>query len=175
MKKENKNELIAELADKFEKASSLYLTDFTGINVQKMEQLRIKFRESKSDFKVVKNTLAKIALNKAGYTVNLDEYLQGPTGIAFGYDDAVAPAKVISEFLKEKENDKLQVKICVIDKQLFQASKLGDIAKMPSKKDLLAQLVGLFNSPLQNVVMLLNTPMQNLVGVLDALKDKKAA
>lgn len=175
MKKENKNELIAELSDKFEKASSLYLTDFSGINVKKMEQLRIKFRESKSDFKVVKNTLAKIALKKAGYTFDLDKYMQGPTGIAFGYEDAVAPAKVISDFLKDKENGKLQVKICVIDKQLFEASKIGDIAKMPSKKDLLGQLMGLFNSPLQNVVMLLNTPMQNLVGILDTLKEKKAA
>ncbi|MBL7958603.1 50S ribosomal protein L10 [bacterium] len=175
MKKENKTELIAELAEKFENASSLYLTDFSGINVQKMEQLRIKFRESNSDFKVVKNTLAKLALNKAGYTVNLDKYLQGPTGIAFGYSDAVAPAKVISDFLKDKDNDKLQVKICVIDKQLFEASKIGDIAKMPSKKDLLGQLMGLFNSPMQNVVMLLNTPMQNLVCILETLKDKKAA
>jgi large subunit ribosomal protein L10 len=175
MKKENKNTLIAELTEKFEKASSLYLTDFTGINVKKMESLRVKFRASKSDFKIVKNTLAKIALKKAGYEVSFDQHLQGPTGIAFGYEDAVAPAKVISEFLKEKENDKLKVKICIIDKKLFEASKIGDIAKMPTKKELLAQLMGLFQSPMQNVVMLLNTPMQNLVGILESLKTQKAA
>ncbi len=175
MKKENKNELIAELTEKFEKASSLYLTDFTGITVKKMEGLRIKFRESKSDFKIVKNTLAKIALKNAGYEVNFGQHLQGPTGIAFGYEDAVAPAKVISEFLKDKENDKLKVKVCIIDKQLFEASKIGEIAKMPSKKDRLAQLVGLFQSPMQNVVLLLNTPLQNLVGVLESLKTQKAA
>jgi large subunit ribosomal protein L10 len=175
MKKENKNELIAELTDKFEKASSLYLTDFTGIGVKKMEDLRIKFRAKKSDFKIVKNTLAKIALKKAGYEINFDRHLQGPTGIAFGYEDAIAPAKVISDFLKDKDNDKLKVKVCIIDKQLFEASKIGDIAKMPSKKDQLAQLIGLFQSPLQNVVMLLNTPMQNLVGILESLKTQKAA
>ena len=175
MKKENKEQIIADLADKFQKSSSLYLTDFTGINVIKMEQLRNKFRETNSEFKVVKNTLAKQALNKAGYTVDLSKYLQGPTGIAFGYDDAVAPAKVISEFLKEKENDNLKVKICIIEKEMYAASKIGDIAKMPNKKDMLAQLVGLFNSPMQNVVMVLNAPMQNLVGVLESLKNQKAA
>ncbi|NUM81531.1 50S ribosomal protein L10 [bacterium] len=175
MKKENKNELITELAEKLQKASGIYLTDFSGIDVKKMEDLRNKFRENKSEFKVVKNTLAKIALNRAGYDGGLDKFLEGPTGIAFGYEDPIAPAKTLSEFLKDKENDKLKLKICVIEKQLFEASKLGDIAKMPTKKDLLAQLMGLLNSPMQNVVMLLNTPMQNLVGVLDSLKNQKAA
>ncbi len=175
MKKETKTEIIAELSAKFQKASSLYLADFTGIKVNKMEHLRNKFRQNNSDFKVVKNTLAKLALKKAGYSVDLDQYLLGPTGIAFGYDDPIAPAKVLSEFLKEKENENLKVKICVIEKQVYDGKKIADIAKMPTKKDLLAQLLGLFNSPMQNVVMVLNAPMQNLVGVLESLKTNKAA
>ncbi len=175
MKKENKNELIAELADKFQRASSFYLTDFAGINVQKMEDLRNKFRAAKSEFKVVKNTLALKALDRAGYAVDVSKYFQGPTGIAFGFDDATAPAKVISEFLKEKDNDKLKVKVCVVEKTVYAAKQIGDIAKMPTKKDQLAMLVGMLNSPLQNVVLLIGSPMQNLVGVLESLKSKKAA
>lgn len=175
MKKENKNELIADLAEKFKSASSIYLADFTGLNVKKMEQLRSKFRETKSEFRIVKNTLAKIALNKAGYEGGLEKFFEGPTGIAFGFEDPIGPAKTLSEFLKDKENDKLKIKICLIDRQIYEAKKIDDIAKMPTKKDLLAQLVGLFNSPLQNVVMLMNSPMQNLVGILESLKDQKAA
>ncbi|MCB0832203.1 MAG: 50S ribosomal protein L10 [Bacteroidetes bacterium] len=175
MKKENKQELIEDLAGKFQRASSLFLTDFTGMDVKKMEMLRDKFRESHSEFKIVKNTLAKIALSKAGYEVNIDDYLSGPTGIAFGYADALAPAKVIHEFLKDKENDKLHVKICVVEKQIYEASKLGDIARMPNKMDMLAQMVGLLQSPMTNVVLLLSSQMQNLVGLLESLKKKKAA
>lgn len=175
MKKEDKNELIAELADKFQKATSFYLTDFAGINVHKMEDLRNKFREAKSEFKVVKNTLALKALDRAGYAVDVSRFFEGPTGIAFGFDDAIAPAKVITEFLKDKDNDKLKVKVCVVEKTVYEARHIGDIAKMPSKKDQLAMLVGLLNSPLQNVVLLLGSPLQNVVGVLESLKEKKAA
>ncbi len=175
MKKESKNEIIDELVEKFKSASSLYLTDYTGMDVQKMESLRSKFRASKSEFKIVKNTLAKIALNKAGMDESLKGFLEGPTAIAFGFDDAIAPAKTLSEFLKVKENDCLKVKVCMIEKQMFDGARLVDIAKMPTKKDQLAQLAGLLNSPLQNLVMILNSPMQNLVGILESLKQTKAA
>jgi large subunit ribosomal protein L10 len=175
MKKESKNQIIDELTEKFKSASSLYLTDYTGMNVQKMESLRMKFRASNSEFKIVKNTLAKLALNKAGMDGSLTPFLEGPTAIAFGFDDAIAPAKTLAEFLKDKENDCLKVKVCLIEKQVFDGARLVDISKMPTKKDQLAQLVGLLNSPLQNLVMLLNSPMQNLVGILESLKQKKAA
>lgn len=175
MKKDQKQVLIDELTEKFKGASSLFLTDFTGINVQKMENLRKKIRNSNSEFRVVKNTLAKIALERAGYDKDIMEYFEGPTGIAFGFEDAVAPAKVLAEFMKEKENEKLKVKVCLIEKQIFDGSNVDAISKMPSKKDMIAQVAALLNSPLQNVVMLLNSPLQNLVGVLESLKDKKAA
>lgn len=175
MKKEDKNTLIADLAEKFKSANGIFLTDFTGINVQKMEKMRKKFRESKSEFRIVKNTLARIAMERAGYDKAFTKHLEGPTGIAFGFDDAVAPAKVIADFLKEKDYEKLKVKTCIIEKQEFPGAQIEAISKMPSKKDLLAQLMGLLNSPMQNLVMTLNAPMQNLVGVLEALKDKKAA
>ncbi len=175
MKKDEKQVLIDELAEKFKKASSFYLTDFTGINVKKMETLRKKIRNSKSEFRVVKNTLAKIALEQAGYDKDIQKYFEGPTGVAFGFDDAVAPAKVLAEFIKEKDNEKLIVKVCLIEKQKFDGVQIEAISKMPSKKDLLAQMAALLNSPMQNVVMLLNSPLQNLVGVLESLKDKKVA
>lgn len=175
MKKDQKQITIEELTEKFRQASSLYLADFSGINVQKMEKLRRKIRESNSEFRVVKNTLAKIALERAGYSQDIMKYFEGPTGIAFGFEDAVAPAKVLVEFMKEKENEKMKVKACLVEKQVFDGSNLESISKMPSKKDLLAQLMGLLNSPLQNLVMLLNSPLQNLVGVLESLKEKKAA
>jgi large subunit ribosomal protein L10 len=173
MKRENKDQLIAELADRFQRAQSLYLADFSGMNVQKMEQLRIKFREVQSEFKVVKNTLALKALDKAGYKIDLGKYLEGPTGIAFGYDDAIAPAKVISDFLREKENNKLKVKVSVIDKEIFTA-RIDDIARMPTRKDSLSMLVGLLNAPMQNLVLLISSPMQNLVGILESLKNQRA-
>ena len=175
MKKDEKQVLIDELTEKFKNASSFYLTDFTGINVHKMETLRKKIRNSNSEFRVVKNTLAKIALERAGYDKDIQKYFEGPTGVAFGFDDAVAPAKVLVDFLKEKENEKMKVKVCLIEKQQFEGSKLESISKMPTKKDLLAQMAALLNSPLQNLVMLLNSPLQNLVGVLESLKEKKAA
>jgi large subunit ribosomal protein L10 len=175
MKKEDKKVMIDELTEKFKSASSIYLTDFTGINVMKMEKMRIKFRESKSDFRIVKNTLARIALERAGYDAAVGKHFEGPTGIAFGYDDAVAPAKVLSNFLKEKDYEKLKIKVCIIERQEFKGTQIDQLALMPSKKDLLAQLMGLLNSPMQSLVMTLNAPLQNLVGVLESLKEKKAA
>lgn len=175
MKKDTKNQIVAELSDRFQKASSLYLTDYTGMDVQRVEQLRVKFRESKSEFKIVKNTLAKLALERAGLKIGLEDYFQGPTAIAFGYDDAIAPAKTIEEFLKVKENDCLKVKVCIVERQIFDGSKLKDISKMPTKHDLLGQLAGLLNSPMQNLVGLLSSPMQNLVGILESFQSKKAA
>ena len=173
MNKDQKSNVVSELEKKFKTASAFYLTDFTGINVQKMQDLRRKFRETDSEYRVVKNTLAKIALKNAGLNGELEQHFEGPTGIAFGFEDPIGPAKVIKDFISEKENQSFKVKVFVLENELYEANRLSDIAKMPNKQELLGQLVGLLSSPLQNLAMLLSSPMQNVVGMLNSLKDTK--
>ena len=140
MKQDQKNELIGELAEKFQTASALYLTDFTGIDVERMQNLRTQFREGGSEYRVVKNTLAKRALQNAGFSDEVQQCFEGPTGIAFGYDDPVSPAKVITEFMKKRRNESFSVKACILDKQIYASNKISEIAKMPNKEQLLGQL-----------------------------------
>lgn len=175
MNKTEKDAVIADIEEKLQKASSVFLTDFTGINVDAMNQLRRDFDAKGAEFRVVKNTLAKIAFGKVdGYGgEQLEGFLKGPTAIALGYDDMTAPAKVITEFMKLHK--KLEVKALYLQKELMANANVEDIAKMPTKQELLGMLVLTLQSPMMNLVSLLNANMQNLVGVLTSLKDQKQA
>ena len=173
MNKSDKELAVTELQEKIAKAQGMFFTDFAGINVEHMTELRREFRKSGIEYKVVKNTLAKIALkNVSGYDKVYDK-LVGPTGIAFAYNDPAAPAKIIQKF-KEK-NEKFGVKACVIEKTVYDGSKLKELASMPSRAEIIASILGSLNSPISGVVGAINAVMRDVVGVLDAIEKKKAA
>jgi len=173
MKRSEKEQVIAEVKEKVLRASGMYFADFTGITVEQVTELRREFRKVNAEYRVVKNTLARKALESVtGYDAILDR-LVGHTAIAFGYDDPVAPAKVIKKF-REKHN-KLQVKVCVIDKQVFDGAQLDDIAKLPSRSEMIAAIIGSIQAPASGIVGAINAVARDLVNIIDAIEKKKAA
>ncbi len=173
MNKSEKEQIVAEIQEMVSKAQGMFFTDFAGINVEEITKLRSEFRKSGIEYRVVKNTFAKKALqNVTGYDKVYDK-LVGPTGIAFAYSDAAAPAKIIQKF-KEK-HEKFAVKICVVEKQVYDGSKLKELAALPSRPEIIAGILGSLNSPITGVVGVLNAVVRDVVGVLDAIEKKKAA
>jgi len=173
MNKSEKEQEVSEIQELVSKAQGMFFTDFAGINVEKMTELRREFRKSGIEYKVVKNTLAKKALqNVSGYDKVFDK-LVGPTGIAFAYDDPAAPAKIIQKFQKDNEN--FTLKVCVIEKQVYDGSRLKELASMPSRGEVVASILGSLNSPITGVVGVINAVVRDVVGVLAAIEKKKAA
>ncbi len=165
-----KEAVVGEVADKLKEAKAIYLTDFTGLSVADINQLRRNFRASNVEYRVVKNTLARLSARKAGLEAILP-YLEGPTAVAFSADDPIAPAKVIQEFVRGRETPK--VKVCIIEGQLFEGERLRELADMPSREQLLAGLAAGLNMPLVKLAQTLQAGLQNLVYALNALKEKK--
>jgi large subunit ribosomal protein L10 len=173
MKKEKKTEIVAEVAETVSRSSALYFTDFSGLTVEQATELRRELRKSGVEYRVVKNTLIKKALEQASGYDKVYDKLAGPTGIAFAFDDAVAPARIIEKFITKHQ--KLALKAAVLEKQVYDGSKLKDLAKLPSKKDMMASILGSIQAPLAGVPTVLNAVMRDLVSVIDEVGKKKAA
>ncbi|MBT9258951.1 MAG: 50S ribosomal protein L10 [Clostridiales bacterium] len=168
---EKKKELVARLSQDLQKAASVILTDFRGLTVEKDVLLRRKAREQKVHYKVVKNTLLKRAAEEAGIH-GLDPYLEGPTAIAYSFEDPVATARVIHEFAEEEKV--LTIKAGVVEGRLITADAVEGLAKLPPRPVLLAQLAGAFQAPLQQVAGMLAAPLRSFLYGLKALEEKKA-
>jgi len=168
----NKNiEQVKELKETFSKAKAIYFTEYHGLNVGDITKLRSEFFKADVEYKVAKNTLIKLAAEQ-NMISGLDEVLIGSTAIAIAYDEPVAPAKVIKEFTKD--NDLPRVKGILFDGEFLPGEAFKKLADMPSKEELLSQLVAMLNSPLQKLVSTLIAPIQNAVGVLNNLKEQKS-
>ena len=168
----NKNiEQVKELKETFSKAKAIYFTEYHGLNVGDITKLRSEFFKADVEYKVAKNTLIKLAAEQNKIS-GLDEVLIGSTAIAIAYNEPVAPAKVIKEFTKD--NDLPTVKGILFDGEFLPGEEFKKLADMPSKEELLSQLVAMLNSPSQKLVSTLIAPIQNAVGVLNNLKEKKS-
>lgn len=134
---EQKASVVSEIREKFENAKSVVLFDYRGLTVSEVTELRKALRESDSDYKVYKNTLAKRAVNEKG--LELDSYLEGPTAISFSNDE-LAPVKILSDFAKTHEA--LQLKAGIVEGKVVDSSELGKYAAIPSREGLLTMLAG---------------------------------
>lgn len=170
MANSEKDAVIQEVSDIFKKSKSVFVTDFSGLNVEKIMILRKKFRESKVGYLVVKNTLARISAEKAGWN-QLNPHFKGPSAIAYSFEDPSSPARVIKEFTKN--NDKPKIKGSIFEGVYYGPESMDQIASLPPKQELLARVVGAFNSPIQGLASRLNGILQKLVGTLDAVKTQK--
>lgn len=170
MARPEKEKAVEEIAEKITQASGVYLTDYKGLNVEEISDLRNKLREANVEFKVVKNTLARLSVNKVGYE-GLLPYLTGPTAMAFALADPVAGAKILAEFAKK--NEKLQIKACLFDGVVYDETRVKEIAQLPSKEEIYAQTVGMVVAPLRSLVTVLNGTISSLVNVLDQIREKK--
>jgi large subunit ribosomal protein L10 len=173
MKRSEKEQIVADVAEVAKGANGMFFTDFTGLTVEQITELRREFRKSGVKYRIAKNTLIRKALQSIGEFDKVYDRLVGPTGVAFAYDDPVAPAKIIQKF-KDK-HEKLSLKVCVIEKQVYDGSRLADIAKMPTRKEMMASILGSVQAPLAGVPTVINAVFRDLVTVIGAIEQKKAA
>jgi large subunit ribosomal protein L10 len=168
MKRTEKERLVADLSEKLKSASSLYYTDFTGLNVKRMTELRRRLKRAGVEYVVIKNTLALRAVNESGL---VGERLKGPTGLVVG-TDPVAAAKVLSDFAKEFEQ-KPQVKGGMLDGKAIDSAQVKKLASLPSREQMLADLGAGLQSPMAAFVGALNGLLYMFAGALDALKSQR--
>ncbi|MEO1420348.1 MAG: 50S ribosomal protein L10 [Pseudomonadota bacterium] len=163
---------VAAIRAQFERASAVVLLDFRGVGVPEITELRVRFRDAGVHYKVVKNNLVRRALadtELAGAT-ELDAHLKGPTAIAWSFDDPSAAAKIVKAFRKQGEaHQKLSVKCGLLDTELLSAKRVEEeLATLPGKDELRAQLLAQLLAPTQSLVRQLAAPAQNLAYALSA-------
>jgi large subunit ribosomal protein L10 len=168
MKRTEKEQLVVELKEKIGGAQALYYTDFTGLNVKRMTELRRRLRKANVEYVVIKNTLALRAVNESGL---VGERLKGPTGLVMA-KDAVGAAKILSDFAKENDQ-RPAVKGGMLDGTSIDAAQVKRLAAMPSREQMLANLGAGLQSPLGAFVGALNGLLMTFVGALDALKTQR--
>jgi large subunit ribosomal protein L10 len=169
---ETKKEIAAELHDHFSKSAVVIVTDYKGLNVAAVTDLRRKLREADVQYKVVKNTLLARA-SEGTDAEAIKDYFKGPNAVAFSYTDPVAPAKVLCDFAKE--NDKLDIRIGVLNGKVLDADAIKALAKLPSREQLLAQVLSVMNQVPTSLVTALSDVPRRMVNVLAAIKDQKEA
>ena len=169
--KAQKQETVTTLADKLRRSSTIYLTDFTGLNVAHMTDLRRKLRAAGVEYVVVKNTLARRALGDA-QVAGLETHLDGPTGLVLAGPDPVMAAKVLADFAKEHEKPK--IKIGLVEGKAVTAADVKRLAGLPSRPEMLAQLAGALQAPLAGLAGAMNGLLFMMVGALEALKHQRA-
>ena len=167
--KQSKAEVVADLKEKISSANSIVLTDYMGLNVAEITELRRKLSEQDIDYKVCKNTLAKIAFNELD--IDVDDDLKGPTALAFSYEDPVSPAKVLVEFAED--NEKLKVKSGIVEGDYVGIEKLEELSKLPSKEELILMLLRAMKSPITGIVNVLNGNIVKFIRVLNEVKKEK--
>jgi len=166
-----KAQLVSELKEKFGNAKGIVFTDYRGLNVEEITELRNSLRESALEYRVVKNTLARIAAE--GTPVDqAKDIIAGPIGIAIGYDDPVLVVKKVLEF--NKSNDKLEVKGGFVEGTVFAFDELKSISKLPPKEVQLSMLAGAMKAPATKLAELLSSTVTRLAYAMEALKDKKS-
>ena len=173
MLRSEKEQIIADVSDRVGRANGMFFTDFVGLTVEEVTELRRDFHKSGIDYQVIKNTLIQKALEQAGGYDKVFSALVGPTAVAFAYEDAAVPAKIIHKF--SQKHKKLSLKACLLEKQYYDGSKLEELAKMPSRPEVVAGILGCIQSPLAGVPMVINAVMRDLVSVISEIEKKKAA
>ena len=168
MKRADKEQLVIELKKKLGSATALYYTDFTGLNVKRMTDLRRRLRKANVEYVVIKNTLALRAVNESGL---VGERLRGPTGLVVA-KDAVAAAKVITDFAKENEQ-RPAVKGGMFEGKAIDKAQITKLASMPSREQMLAQLGAGLQSPMAAFVGALNGMLYMFAGALEALHQQR--
>jgi len=174
MDRNEKEAVVSEMKEMIDNSTAIYLTDYSGISVADINDLRSQFRKEDVRYKVFKNTLFKRALDDSGKFDKLADHLVGMTGFVFANaENPVAPAKIIKKYFDK--NKKLSLKACYIEDEYFEGDRLNELASLPSKNDLIASIIGSINAPASGIVGVINAVMRDLVSVVDEISKQKAA
>jgi len=169
---EQKKQFVQDLKQRLGKCCVAILTDYKGLDVQTMTELRAKFREANIEYQVIKNTMLRLASEGTGVEVIKDSF-KGPSAIALSYEDPVAPAKILTEFTKT--NDKLAIKIGVMNGKVLDFTAIKALSDLPSREQLLATLLSAMNGVPRALVTALGDVPRRMVNVLQAIKEQKEA
>jgi large subunit ribosomal protein L10 len=172
VKLENKKQIVEDLHGRFAKSSLVILTDFKGLDVASVSDLRRKLKQAGVDYKVAKNTLLARASENTPVAV-LKDHFQGPGAVAISYEDPVAPAKILAKFADDSK--KLEIRAGVLNGQLIDLNAVKQLAALPSREALLGQLLSVMVGVPTSVVRVLAEVPRSLLNVLNAMKDKKEA
>lgn len=170
MKIDQKKEIVRGLNEKFSSSAVVILTDYKGLNVAKMNELRRKLRDAEVEYHVVKNTLLRRAAEGTDVALIVDQFT-GPSAVAISLADPVAPAKVLSDFAKD--NGKLEIQGGVMEGKALTPEGVKALSSLPSREVLLGQLLSALNGVPTSLVRLLNAVPQQMLNVLTAIKDQK--
>ena len=143
-----KQQEVNEVVEKINAANSLVVVDYLGLSVAEVTELRKQLREAGVEFKVIKNTIMRRALDSQELEYH-EEVFQGPTAVAFGMEDAVAPAKILSDFAKKAEA--LELKGGILEGEVLSKEEIQQIAKLPNREGLLSMLLSVLQAPVRNV------------------------
>ena len=166
-----KEEIVSDLKDRIGRSRVAILADYKGLDVAALTRLREELRKVNAEFRVAKNTLVRLAVRdteKEGLT----SHLKGPRGMAVSYDDPVAPAKVLVDFAKT--NDKLGIIAGILQNRIISEAEVRNLAKLPGREQLLAQLLCAMNAVPTGIVQVLAAVPRQLLNVLVAIRDKKS-
>ncbi len=167
---ENKKLVVQEIKEKLQNAQSVVLYDYRGLTVAEVTELRNLCRAQGVEYAVLKNTMINLAANELNIA-GLAEYLKGPTAVAFGTNDAVAPAKILTEYVKKVK--KTSIKGGVVDGQVIDAVGVSALAELPPKEVLIAKMMGSLNAPITGFVGVLSATLRSLVYAIDAVRKQK--
>lgn len=177
MNKEQKAESVKEIKELIESSEAMYFTDFAGLTVEDVNELRKEFFKSDLKYKVVKNTLTSRALSESekysSHVEKLNEILHGPTGIVFAYKNPVAPAKILKKFADKIDKPKL--KIAIVENEVYDSKQLNELALLPSKEEIISSILGSLDSPASGIVGSINATMRDLFSVIEEVGKKNAA
>jgi len=165
-----KKAVVEEIAENLKHSNALYITDYSGMSVSLINDLRGAFRKGNITFKVYKNTLIKRAMEEVGGYDELYPHLNDQNAFAFVDEELAAPAKVIKKFVED--NKKPEFKAALIDGDYYQAEQLETLAAMKSKSEVIGDIVGLLLAPVSNVVSALQAQGQNISGAVKTIAEK---
>jgi large subunit ribosomal protein L10 len=165
-----KEQAVAQLVEKINGARAIIVTDYSGMDVLSISELRKKCREASVEYKVVKNTLTKIAAQQTRYGF-LAERIDGPTALALSVTDEIAPARVLSEFRKNHERPK--IKLGLIEGRIVNPADIERLAFLPPKKILVGRFAGTLRRPLSMLSFALTFKLRQLVVAIEEVKKKK--
>ncbi len=168
-----KQTTIHELEHELDVIQGAIVTDYRGLTVEQITTLRRRLRPAKARYAVVKNTLLKIALQEKGMP-ELGAMLEGPSAVLFSEGDPVEAAKILAAYVKELRKDMPQIKGGFLGKRVMTPADVANLATLPSREQILGNLLGTLQSPISNVVFTIGTVLQNLIGTLEAFHASQA-
>ncbi len=171
MDRQEKSAVVGEFQDRFRTATMAVVTDYRGLSVGKMTQLRCDVREASGEYKIAKNNLVRMAIRDTSYQA-LEDFMTGPNGWVFAYDDPVGLSKALVRFADR--NTALTIKGAVLDGALLEPIQVKGLASLPSLPELQAQVLSLMQAPASRLLQTIQAPGSQLVRLLEAYRESKA-